>query len=248
MPRRRSVYETCYPEAAFGGFSDVDGTVTFYTRVHALMEPSFTVLDIGCGRGCYVDDPIAFRRDLRVLKGKCRKVIGIDLDNASRENPFLDEFRLIEGPRWPIDNESIDLCICDYVLEHVASPDGFFSECNRVLKTGGTLCLRTPNSLHYAGLAARLIPNRFHARITAKVQDGRKENDVFPTLYRCNTARKIRAALRRHGFEPCVYNHEAEPAYLSFARIAYRVGVVYGRLCPRMFRANIFGFGRKQAA
>jgi len=40
-----------YPEVKFGGFSDVDGTIAFFNRVNALLQPSFTVLDVGCGRG-----------------------------------------------------------------------------------------------------------------------------------------------------------------------------------------------------
>ncbi len=246
--KHKSVNETCYPETAFGGFTDVDGTVAFYTRVNGLLQPSSTVLDIGCGRGAGADDPVPLRRNLRTFKGKCKRVIGIDVDDASRVNPFLDEFRLIEGRRWPVDDASVDLCVSDYVLEHIASPDEFFSECARVLRTGGVLCLRTPNALHYVALAARLIPNRLHSWITDRVQDGRKEMDVFPTLYKCNTASKIRTAIHRHGFDPCVYNHEAEPTYLSFSSTAYRLGVLYGRICPRMFRANVFGFGRKKVA
>lgn len=248
MAKRKSAYETCYPETAFGGFSDVDGTVTFYTRVNALLQPSFTVLDIGCGRGSHAEDSTVFRRNLRTLKGKCKQVIGIDVDETSRVNPFLDEFRLIEGRQWPVDDASVDLCVSDNVLEHIASPDDFFSECARVLRTAGVLCLRTPSTLHYGALLARLIPNRFHPWITAKVQSHRKEVDVFPTLYKCNTVRKIRTMIHRHGFESCVYNHEAEPAYLSFSSVAYRLGVLYGRACPRILSANIFGFARKKAA
>jgi hypothetical protein len=47
-----------YPEARFSGYADVDQVTVFYTRVRALIEPSFTVLDIGCGRGKRADDPV----------------------------------------------------------------------------------------------------------------------------------------------------------------------------------------------
>src|ERR1700740_3162385 len=40
-----------FPESQFGGYSDIDQLVVFYTRVRSLLEPSFTVLDIGCGGG-----------------------------------------------------------------------------------------------------------------------------------------------------------------------------------------------------
>jgi hypothetical protein len=82
-----------YPESHFGGFSDIDGTVVFYTRVNALLQPSFTVVDFGCGRGEHAEDPIPFRRNLRSLKGKVSRVIGIDVDDAGLLNPTVDEFR-----------------------------------------------------------------------------------------------------------------------------------------------------------
>ena len=48
-----------YPESLFGGFTDVDGTITFFTRVNALIDSSSVVLDVGCGRGVYGEDTVA---------------------------------------------------------------------------------------------------------------------------------------------------------------------------------------------
>src|ERR671938_1005936 len=104
----KSIY---YPESKFGGFTGIDGTVAFYVRVNSLVNTSSIVLDIGCGRGAYAEDQVSVRRELRIFKGKCRKVIGIDLDQNAKENPFLDEFRLIESQQWPIEDESVDVCI-----------------------------------------------------------------------------------------------------------------------------------------
>jgi len=86
-----------YPESRFGGFTEIDGTIPFYTRVNALLDPSFVVLDIGCGRGAQKDDHVPFRRELRILKNKVKKVIGIDVDKDASTNPFIDEFHLING-------------------------------------------------------------------------------------------------------------------------------------------------------
>ena len=40
-----SLLEAFYPESKFGGFTDLDGTIRFYLRVNALLEPGFTVVD-----------------------------------------------------------------------------------------------------------------------------------------------------------------------------------------------------------
>lgn len=237
--------EAYYQEARYGGYSDVDGTVCFYQRVNALLAPSSVVLDVGCGRGAYVDDPVPVRRALRILKGRCATVIGLDPDAAAGVNPCVDEFRLLDGAVWPVDDASADLCLCDSVLEHVADPDGFFFQARRVLRLGGYLCLRTTNVLSYVGLAARIIPNRFHATITKRVQAARQEQDVFPVLYRCNTVWRVRRMLHHHGFEHCVYGYEAEPSYLSFSPFCFLLGVLHQRLAPRAFKVAIFGFARR---
>ena len=66
-----------YPESKFGGYTDIDGTVVFYNRVNAILNPTDTLLDLGCGRGEYQDDEVEFRRDLRIFKGKVSRVIGL---------------------------------------------------------------------------------------------------------------------------------------------------------------------------
>lgn len=236
--------ETFYPEAKFGGFTDIDGTVAFFNRVNSLLDPSFVVLDVGCGRGAYGEDRVAFRRNLRILKGKVASVIGIDVDQDARDNPFLDEFRLIQGDSWPVESNSIDLIVCDNVVEHIPDPDQLFSEIRRVLKDGGYVCIRTPNRWSYISIAATLIPNKHHSKVMSFVQDGRKEEDVFPTVYKCNSTGKLKAIMKRHGIECVVYGYEAEPSYLSFSKIFYFGGVMHQRCAPGFLKPAIFAFGK----
>jgi SAM-dependent methyltransferase len=235
-----------FPESRFGGFSNVDGTVVFYNRVNALVQPSSVVVDAGCGRGAYGEDPVLYRRQLRILKGKCRRVIGIDVDPKGKENPFIDEFRSIEGNSWPVENEAADVCLADNVLEHVLDVEGFFSECRRILKPGGYLCIRTPNLLSYFGLVSRLVPNRGHIPVLRRVKDRVVERDVFPTVYRCNTIPAIRRMMEQHGFDHAVFGHEAEPSYLGFSRLAYSTGVLVQRITPNLFKVGIHAFGMKR--
>ncbi len=60
--------ERFYPEAKFGGFTDIDGTVAFFNRVNSLLDSSFVVLDVGCGRGAYNEDPVPLRKSLENSK------------------------------------------------------------------------------------------------------------------------------------------------------------------------------------
>jgi SAM-dependent methyltransferase len=243
LSRYKHIY---YPESRVGGFSNVDGTLVFYNRVNALLRPDSVVVDAGCGRGAYGEDPIAYRRQVRILKGKVQRVIGIDVDLAGQANPYIDEFRRIEGERWPVEDGEADLCLADNVLEHIDDPQHFFAECSRILKPGGYLCIRTPNVLSYFGLISRLVPNRQHVAVLRHAKDRVKEEDTFPTVYRCNTLRQVRRSLEQHGFEPLVYGYDAEPSYLSFSRFVYFLGVLHQRYAPQMFKVGIHAFGRKK--
>jgi ubiquinone/menaquinone biosynthesis C-methylase UbiE len=211
-----------------------------------LASPGSVVLDVGCGWGEYADDPVALRRELRVFQGKVKRVVGIDVDENAKENPFIDEFHLVdESGRWPLEDNSVDLCLCDHIVEHIKDPDLFFSECRRVISAKGYLCIRTTNLASYVGLFSKLIPNRLHKRILSKVNKERKEEDIYPTFYKCNTIREIRRMLSRYGFANYTYGYEAEPIYLSFSRLSYWLGVVHQRFAPRSIKPTILAFGRK---
>jgi len=243
-----NIKESFYPEARFGGYTDVDGTIAFFNRVNSLIGSNFVVLDVGCGRGAYSEDPILTRKNLRNLRGKATEVIGIDVDQNAKNNPFLDDFRLVQHDSWPVDSNSIDLIVCDNVLEHIGNPGNFFEEIHRVIKNGGFLCIRTPNRWSYIALAAKLIPNKYHSNVISAVQNGRNDEDVFPTLYRCNSIGKIKKNMKKIGFDCVVYGYEAEPSYLSFSKVAYSFGVLHQRFAPGFMRPAIFAFGQIKKA
>lgn len=244
MDKNERMVARHYPESRFGGYTDIDGTVVFYTRVNALLGEDSVVLDAGCGRGEYGIGRDDIHVGIRVFKGRVKKVIGIDRDPKAESNPYMDEFRLIDGPEWPVESDTVDLCVCDKTVEHLDDPRSFFAEAARVIKPGGMLCARTSNRLSYIALAARLVPDRRHAAVVKRVQDRRSEEDVFPTLYRCNTVKELRRTLEGHGFDAVVYTYEAEPRYLFFSGFAYWLGVLHQRFAPALFKPAIFAFAR----
>ena len=88
--------QRAFPEIGAGGFSRVDGTVSFYTRINALARPDMTVLDLGAGRGGQIHDAdTPFLKNLLTLKGKVSSLHGADVDPVVEQNPFIDQAHII---------------------------------------------------------------------------------------------------------------------------------------------------------
>lgn len=241
--------ERFFPEMRFGGFNQLDGTIEFYLRVNALLTPNSVTLDVGCGRGNYHHDPVTTRKNLRTLKGRVARALGMDIDPSAAQNPAIDAFLLLESPAapWPVDDSSIDLIVADWTLEHIANPDWFFSEAKRALKEKGLLCLRTTNAWGYVALAARILPAALHHPLIFWSQKTRKEKDIFPTVYRCNSFPALRKMLISHQFSGVVFSPAGTPGYLNFSCAAYLAGLLCEYFTPPWFRNTLFVFAQKQA-
>ncbi|MGN6607726.1 MAG: class I SAM-dependent methyltransferase [Jatrophihabitans sp.] len=224
----------------------VDSAVTLFLMVQALATDASVLVDVGCGRGAMVDPPAASgERSIQDLRAPGRRVIGIDIDRAGFENPVVDEFRMIEGGRWPLDDESVDLAYCDWVLEHVADPTAFVDELHRVLRPGGAFVARTVSKRSPLSLGARLVPNERHSAVVGQLQPGREEVDVFPTVYAMNTVPDLRAVLEPR-FEWAASFHPGLSEYVRrFPRTAEAVAAIEARL-PRRLQMVLIVSARKR--
>ena len=74
----------------------------------------------------------------------CKRVL-VSSDGKFRDEVTVDNFDLQSSP-WPYADGGFDVVLCGEILEHLAlDPMALMAEMNRVLKTGGTLLLTTPN-------------------------------------------------------------------------------------------------------
>jgi len=239
-----------YPEAAVGGYTQLDGQVEFYTRVNALVGPDSQVLDFGAGRGHWAVDPMPeISRRLRMLRGRVARVVGTDVDEAVLTNPALDEARVVApGERLPYDDGTFDLVIADHVLEHIDAEHapGVAAELMRLLKPGGWLAARTPNKWGMIGVGARAVPNSLHVRVLDRLQPGRKAEDVFPVRYSMNTRKDLRRLFAGHGVH--VYGHASEPTYFGRSAALWRVAAAVDRVTPPRLRPTLMVFVQKSRA
>ena len=83
-----------------------------------------TIVDLGCGDQ-YIKSSIQSRGG---------HYIGLDIDDCDFENESIS-----------LSDDSVDFAISLALIEHLYDPSNFLSECQRILKPGGTLWLSTPD-------------------------------------------------------------------------------------------------------
>lgn len=245
--RRGEVRRRYHPEVAIGGFTHLDTTVEFYTRVNSLLRSGMVAVDLGAGRGrWYTDDDSPTRRELQTIRGKVDWLIGIDVDPVVASNPALDEHKLI-GPdgRLPMPDASVDIVVSDWTFEHICEPAAFSSEVLRIVRPGGWVCARTPNKWGYIGAAARTVPNSWHVSWLKHLQPHRVDRDVFPVVYKLNTPKSIAESFSDSYWSRTIYTLASEPAYAGESVALWRLFLVIQRLEPASLRPVLAVFMRK---
>jgi SAM-dependent methyltransferase len=229
----QSAKHAVYPELGAGGYSRIDATMEFYTRVPALTPERGLIVDFGAGRGVGAEDQVPARAKLRDLRRSGCRVVGADLDPAVCANPLVDESMVVrsEDP-IPLADESVDLLVSDQTFEHIADPSRVSREFARVIKPNGWLCARTPYRWGSVGIATNLFPNTYHTLLLRYFQPMREERDVFSTTYSLNTFRQLRKHFPRSMWEDFSYRFSPEPGYLSRNRFALASGRLLDAVLP----------------
>lgn len=112
----------------------------------ALLDPTWTVADLGCGTGDAAERLAPF----------VRRVIAVDqsdamLDAARRRLSTFPNIEYITGEleRLPLPAESLDAAVAILVLHHLTGPAVALSEIRRVLKPGGVALIVDMTAHHH---------------------------------------------------------------------------------------------------
>jgi ubiquinone/menaquinone biosynthesis C-methylase UbiE len=175
-------------------------------------------LDVGCGHRMLGKDLEYIERN---LVNRAKRVVGCDIDqSAMQPHLWISELYVAPAENLPFPDGSFDLVTSNMVFEHVAKPIDALTEITRVLKPGGSLILHTPNLWNYMvylnHTVGRLLPRALLMDLIFR-SEGREEKDVFPTLYRANTVRKLKKLGTQAGLRPvCTRVLTAPQPFLGF--------------------------------
>lgn len=192
------------------------------------------VLDLGCGRGGVAE---VIWRDVRLAAG-------IDPDMASlagHRAAGMPVVRAVAG-HVPFADDSFDVVVSVWVLEHLVDPLGAFLEVRRILRPGGHFIFLTPNLrnplmvLNRLGKALPALQRRLVRRVY-----GRDEADTFPVQYRANTESQLNAFAQASGLRVHELRVVPDPTYLAMNGVMFKASVMSERLMPRSWGVHLLG-------
>ena len=153
------------------------------------------LLDVGCSRG----DP-----DLPSIQ-RARLSVGADVDLLGlRANDIDSACVLAPMGTLPFPDETFDVVVCKWVLEHLEHPEADFAEMRRVLRPGGALVALTPNKYSIFTLISTVLSHRVKQILKGRMFGGHEE-DTFPTWYRANDQTTLRRIAEAAGLQEADY-------------------------------------------
>lgn len=223
----------------------------YFELLKARLSSDTLWLDIGCGRRLFPDWMPRAEQEEAALKARLNTSFGIDADVASlRDNRFVQHRFIADCCSLPFADSSFDLLTANMVVEHVAQPPALLSEAFRVLRPNGVFLFHTPNTLSYATLMARLVPEALKVRLIGFLES-RKAEDVFPTLYRMNAPGRIFELSRDAGLNVVELNRVESSAQSVMLGPVVLFELLWIRLLRlsllRDFRSNLIVILQKKA-
>lgn len=210
-----------YPKYKTGGYF-------FRKYLKNYINNNSIILDAGCGNNGIISE----------FKSTTRLIIGIDVnEKLLSENKIVDKKIIADLEHIPLDSNSVDIVISEFVLEHLDNPSLAFKEILRILKPKGAFIFITPNSLNPIMTLSKILPHTFHSLLRIKLL--KKEEETHPTYYRANNYRRLLKLGETTGFYNCEITRAGNPEYLGFCKPLVPVSIFFEKIMDNNF-LNIF--------
>lgn len=165
--------------------------------LHERVTPAVRWLDLGCGHQVL---PAWRAAAERAIVSRTDDLVGLDYElGALQAHKGLTAKVRGDVSALPFRDGSFELVTANMVVEHLAEPEAQFREIGRILAPGGLFMFHTPNVRGYSTAIASLMPEAIKGR-AVWLLDGRPEEDVFPTHYRCNSEARVAEVAAATGF------------------------------------------------
>jgi SAM-dependent methyltransferase len=182
-------------------FGYIRADLWYEALVDALVTQETRWIDVGGGKSVFPhNDPLS-----TILARRCALLVGVDPSENIHDNPFVHE--RVQGfiEQYSSGNE-FDLATLRMVAEHITDPTAAVAALARLIRPTGKVVIYTPNKWSIASLAARVVPNAWHQRVTGFLWNT-KDEDVFPTAYLMNTRKQLARAFTMGGFREVDFVH-----------------------------------------
>lgn len=216
--KRQHYFKTKYKE----GNPMWDETLVFLSREfkHKVKKNSI-VLDVGCGNGNFVVDE---------NRGDISWAVGIDVEKKYvKKNICLDEIKIGYVEELPFEDNTFDVVISLWVLEHLENPLQTFTEIHRVLKPGGIFMFAAPNIYFFPLFIINVLKSSKINHLLNEKLYGRKEKDVFEAYYKANSIKRIEK-LSANLFKLDTLKLNYDPSYTSINEFTFSASNTFQKL------------------
>jgi len=181
-------------------------------------DEKLVLLDAGCGH----NSGISCKSDPGIT------LVGTDIVYEDiRNNKEIDSGFVSNLDHVPLKDKSIDIIFSNMVYEHLNAPDKFYSELNRILRSGGHVIFSTPCIYNIVVVINRLLPDSVSKKLGSALTD-EDDEDIFPAFYRANSIRKIRKLGKTNGFkEVDLIMYQPPPYAFVFSTIICKLAIYY---------------------
>lgn len=185
-----------------------------------LVTPESLLLDLGCGRMSLAAEQIQ----------RVKRSVGVDLGFADlQHNKTVSHPVLADAKALPFPDNSFDLIISQWAVEHFERPEAVFAQIARILRPGGHCVLFTTNANNYIPLLSRMLSGRSRGGLITRLLR-RPQHESFPTYYRANTARRIAELGKQVGLYTADTIYAGNPFYLAFSPALFYLGLAFEKI------------------